>query len=155
MIYGSISRPDSYQFLLSHPVWAEAFEWVRNLKPDIAPGIYRLRGDDMYVNVHGYQTLPPEECRYESHRQILDLQYCIRGGELIDWHPAESLAPDVAYDVERDIQFYHSAVSHTSLELCPGRFAIFFPSDGHRPKQSDRVNPEVFKLVVKIRTALL
>jgi len=155
MIYGNLNYKDAYQHLLSHPVWKRAFDWLESMPPDIRPNIYTIDGERMFVNVHGYDPLPREKCRYESHRRYLDLQYCIRGGELIDWHPASTLAAAGEYDEPKDLQFYQAAESLTTVHMRPGNYAIFHPSDAHRPKISDGVNPSVFKLVIKIELALL
>jgi beta-galactosidase beta subunit len=50
-------------------------------KSEITP----LRGKKMYVNVHGYKTLSAGSCEWESHQHTVDLQYCIGGGEIIQW----------------------------------------------------------------------
>jgi YhcH/YjgK/YiaL family protein len=109
----------------------------------------------MYVNVHGYNTLPEDECRFESHKRYIDLQYCINGGEKIAWQLTSKLSPEGDYDPKKDFQFYGPAPSSTTLTLSPGCFAVFFPEDGHRPKQNDGANQSVWKLVVKINCKLI
>jgi YhcH/YjgK/YiaL family protein len=172
MLYGHLSAPDAYAHLLSNPVWKLAFDWLKSVTVATPAGIHKLQGEDVYVNVHGYDTLPPEQCRFESHRRYLDLQYCISGGEMIDWSLASGLTPDGAYDADKDLLFYQSpdsrlpdfAVSHLpalplspffSLPMSPGSFAIFHPSDAHRPKVRNGVNQRVFKLVIKIDRKLV
>ena len=174
MIYGHISASDGYAHLLPNPTWWLAFEWLKTVTAATPAGIQQLQGDEVYVNVHGYDTLPREQCRFESHRRYLDLQYCISGGENIDWSLAPGLEPDGAYDVDKDLQFYHppalvssptgpsSASNVPTPDSClltphfsllfmgPGSFAIFHPSDAHRPKAQDGVSRSVFKLVIKI-----
>ena len=155
MIFGNIASPDTYNHLLAHPVWKQCFDWLKTVDMNTPPGIQKLKGDDLVVNVHGYETLTRDECRFESHRHVLDLQYGIRGGELIDWQLAARLLPAVPYDEVKDIQFYQPATVKTVLNLLPGNFAIFYPSDAHRPKCVDGVHPEIFKLVIKIKTSVL
>jgi biofilm protein TabA len=155
MLYGHLDCTDTYQHLLAHPVWKTAFDWLRTMPPDVRPQIYPIEGERMFVNVHGYDPLPRNQCRYESHRRHLDLQYCIRGGELIDWHLARTLSPDGEYDEPKDVQFYKPGDSMTTVHMEPGSFVIFHPSDGHRPKVADEVNGSVFKLVIKIEIGLL
>jgi biofilm protein TabA len=179
MIYGHISAADAYAHLLANPAWRLAFEWLKTVTASTPTGIQQLQGDDIYANVHGYDTLPRKLCRFESHRRYLDLQYCISGSEIIDWSLASALRPDSAYDADKDLQFYHppqpaslpaglrsafggldpSSVLLTSclspLSMFPGSFAIFHPSDAHRPKVQDGVSPSVFKLVIKVDRRLL
>lgn len=155
MLYGHLSARDAYAMLLQHPTWRFAFDWLQNLAPDVEPGIRPLKGDDIYVNVHGYDTLAPENCRYESHRKYVDLQYCIRGGERIDWQLASTLKAAGGFDETRDLQFYEAGDSLTTLQMQTGNFAVFFPSDAHRPKCADGRNSSTFKLVVKIAHHLI
>jgi biofilm protein TabA len=155
MIYGHLSSADAYAPLLGCEAWRFAFDWLRRLPPEPEPGIRELRGPDLYVNIHGYDTLPIAECRYESHRKFVDLQYCIRGGETIDWQRTVNLRAVAGFDSAKDVQFYEPGESHATLRMSPGHFAIFYPTDGHRPKQQDGRNREVFKLVIKVSHSLL
>lgn len=155
MIHGHLSAPDAYSHLLAHEAWRFAFDWLRQMPPSPEPGIRPLRGDAIYVNVHGYETLPPEQCRYESHRKYVDLQYCIAGGERIDWQLASTLLPAGPFDEAKDLQFYEPGNSITTLHMVPGSYAIFHPSDAHRPKRADGLNPSVSKLVIKVAWELV
>jgi hypothetical protein len=38
MIYGYLQHPDAYAHLLANPVWKEAFDWLRELRPTVQPG---------------------------------------------------------------------------------------------------------------------
>ena len=118
-------------------------------------GITQLRGDDIYVNVMTYKTLPTDQCRYESHRKYVDLQYTITGAEVIDWLDAGDLKADGGFELDRDLQFYLPAPTRSQVHMRPGYFAIFYPSDAHRPKVSDGVHGEVFKLVIKMNLDLV
>lgn len=155
MIYGHLSSTDAYAPLLGFEPWRFAFHWLQQLPADPEPGIRELRGPDIYVNIHGYETLPVIECRFESHRKYVDLQYCIRGGETIDWQRTANLRALGEFESAKDVQFYEPALAHATLRMTPGHFAIFYPSDGHRPKQQDGRNRDVFKLVIKVAHTLL
>ena len=155
MIFGHISSPDSYQHLLTHPIWKRCFDWLKTVDANTPAGIQKLLGDDVVVNVHGYDTLPEAECRFESHRHVVDLQYCICGGELIAWQQASRLLAAGPYEEVSDIQFYQPAPAKTVLHMLSGNFAIFHPSDAHRPKCRDGLHAETFKLVIKIKLACL
>ena len=155
MIHGDLNDRDTYAHLLSHPVWDEVFQWLDALVPFPELGIEQLRGDDLYVNIMTYPTKPRSECRFESHRQYVDLQYTIDGAEIIDWHPAAKLSEETPYDSTKDVTFYHDAPAISSLLNTRGRFAIFYPSDAHRPMVANPSDPSVLKLVVKIRLSLI
>lgn len=155
MLHGHLSAPDAYAHLLGNAAWKFAFDWLKQLPADPEPGIRELQGEDIYVNVHGYDTLPREQCRYESHRRYVDLQYCIRGGELIDWQLASTLTPSGPFDTSKDLQFYQLGTSLTQVQMVPGSFAIFFPSDAHLPKRADGIQRAVSKLVIKVAHRLV
>lgn len=141
---------------MSHAIWTEAIEWVRRLPAAQAPGIYHIHGESMYANVHGYETKPREACRFESHRKYIDLQYCISGGECIEWQPLDLLKSNNKYDVQKDVLRHHSPKNPAGiLRMSPGTFAVFFPADGHMPKIADGVHAAVAKAVIKIEVGLL
>ncbi len=151
MLLSHIDHPSTYQPLAGSDIWQQALDWIKTYAHDAKEGIYELRGQDMFVNVHGYDTLPEDQCRFESHRQYIDLQYCIRGGERIAWQLTSELITDGGYNPDKDFQYHKTTTATTILTLTPGCFAVFYPEDGHRPKQYDGVNQRVWKLVVKIR----
>ncbi len=139
------------------PALRKAFAWIRAMPPTPADGITELRGPAMYVNVHGYATLPADQCRWESHHHTIDVQFCIGGGEQIDWLPDGTLAPMNNYDAEKDTEHWRSAeaTSPTRLRMFPRAFVVFLPGELHLPKIADGSHPEVRKLVVKIQAHLL
>jgi biofilm protein TabA len=168
MLYAKLNTPSTYTPLIGHPVWEEAFEALRKLTTESTLGIIELRGKDMFINVHTYETLPESECRFEGHRDMIDVQYIIAGGELVDWVLKEELEEDGAYLVEKDFQFYQAAegrsqasgvrsqeFNQTRIHLLSGYFGVFFPEDGHRPKLNDGIHKSVYKAVVKIHRKLL
>lgn len=174
MLYGHLSGSDAYAHLLANPAWKLAFDWLKQASAATPAGIQQIQGDELYVNVHGYDTVSAEKGRFESHRRYVDLQYCISGGEVIDWWLASELQPDGGYDEGKDVLFYRDPASclpvnlrtdasassasgspATALGMSPGSFAIFHPSDAHRPKMRDGVNPGVFKLVIKLDRRLI
>jgi YhcH/YjgK/YiaL family protein len=157
MIFAKFNTPSTYTALIGNPVWEQALESLRALNERSPLGITRLRGDKMFVNVHTYLTKSVEDCRFEGHRNMIDLQYIVKGGELIDWHLKENLVANGAYLIEKDFQYYHtpSILSGTRVHLKSGYFAVFFSEDGHRPQINDGHNDSVLKAVVKIHRDLL
>jgi YhcH/YjgK/YiaL family protein len=156
MIYGHLSARDTYGFLFSCPAWKTAFDWLGTVTTDTPMGRTLIAGEEVYANVHGYETLPAEDCPFESHRRFVDLQYCIAGGETIEWSLVSGLKPNGDYNEANDIQFYtRPGPAVTGLKMAPGSFAVFFPSDGHAPKVEDRTNRSVFKVVIKVNARLL
>lgn len=157
MILADLHSESTYMPFFHHPLWNEIIDWLKKVTPETAEGIYELHGKDVYVNVHGYKTLPRNDCQYESHRKYIDLQYCITGGELIEWAPIGILEPKREYNIEKDVIHYFAPPLGTtsSLVMGPGKFVIFYPEDGHMPKIILEGEPSVKKLVVKINKQFL
>ena len=152
MLFSHLDHPDTFDTFLVHPLWQEILAWLRALDPAIPEGIHTLKAPDtVYVNVHGYTTLPRADCRYEAHRRYVDLQYMIDGEEIIEWAPRHELTPSVSFDAEKDLGFYQMpAAGRASLHLLPRHFAVFFPEDAHMPKVQANGPRALKKLVVKI-----
>lgn len=156
MVFAPINSPTATWLEQHHPVLREAFAWIRALPTDAPEGTTELRGPELYVNVHSYATLPSNECRWESHRHTIDVQYCIGGGELIDWLPVGSLASMNDYVEAKDTEHWQPSAALTSqLRTSAGMFALFLPGELHRPKVQDGINAAIRKLVVKIHAPLL
>ena len=157
MLFAKLNTSSTYTPLIGHPVWDQALAFLHKLNEQSPLGITELKGDKMFVNVHTYLTKSVEDCRFEGHRNMIDLQYIIKGGELIDWRLKENLVADGNYLSEKDFQYYHtpSTLSATRVHLKSGYFAVFFPEDGHRPQINDGTNDSVLKAVVKIHKELL
>lgn len=156
MIHDSLDSITTRWLERRYPALREAFGWLREKLKNLPEGISELRGSEMYVNVHGYETLPVTDCRWESHRHTVDLQYCIAGGEIIEYLPAPSLETAGDYDPSRDTQKWRGEeMPVTRLHMFPMVYALFLPNELHRPKIFDGVHPVVRKLVVKIQGHLL
>lgn len=155
MIYGTFDDLTPYPAFNEHPLWRTAFEALRKVTERTRPGVYQTELPGCWVKVLEYRTLPRRQCRFETHAEHVDLQYIIRGGELIDWASRARLVPAGPFDEAGDVQFYRPRPASTVLGLLPRHFAIFFPADAHRPQVLDGQHDSVFKVVVKIRLDLL
>ena len=118
----------------------------------IEDGSYPIEGDKCVAKVQRYTTRPHFDCRPETHEKYVDIQYVVEGEEYLGWCP---LSPDLqiteAYDAEKDITFYASLVPDSSIVLSPGRFAVLYPEDVHRPQGAvDDLPAPVTKVVVKV-----
>ena len=154
MLHGHLDEPGSYALLTAHPVWNRVFQWLRALPADAALGHYEIQGEQIYVSIQEYSTLARHEARFESHERYVDLQYTLSGLEGIDWAPRGSLQAEGPFG--NDVQFWLPA-SEPVTTLCqlPRCFAVFYPSDAHRPKVRLGTQDRVRKLVVKIEKELL
>ena len=153
MLHACLADPGTYDTLLVHPMWRRALDWLRALPAGAALGTHEIIGRDLSASVQEYDTLDRSAARFESHRQHVDLQYTLAGTEGIDWCPRGELQPDGPF--RDDVQFWlPPATPFVTLVNAPGRFAVFFPSDAHRPKVR-LADPHVRKLVIKVNMRLL
>jgi biofilm protein TabA len=147
---------------------ASAFSWlprplktaVEHLKTTdfmaLPAGNYDLQGRDIYVQVIDMTTKPFSETRPEVHRQYIDVQFLCSGSEKIGV-ASETGGNTVAEDLleQRDLLFYSSMENESMLTMTPGSFAVFFPSDVHRPGCAADQPMSIRKVVIKVRVSLL
>lgn len=155
MIYFSLNDPDQTRLLRQTAVFATAIDWMQaNPNPEV--GEYALSDDDsFFVRVMEYQTCPPEEARFESHRRYIDIQASLSGSEIIEIARSEALVPDGSYKEENDVTFYHHRPAASRLHMEPGSAVVLFPNDVHRPKVQVGETAFIKKLCFKIDHRLI
>jgi YhcH/YjgK/YiaL family protein len=154
-----VGRLKDWNKRLHGATWETAFRALERLGPDAPEGETRLDGDDVFMRVMSYSTRSPEDpgANLEAHREFIDVQMALVGGERIDWFPAEELVSKAPYDPARDVQFFlRPGPAPASVDVLPGTFAVYFPEDAHMPQLvTARGDVHVKKAVVKIRLARL
>ena len=111
-----------------------------------------IDGDRMFALISDYETAPKGTKRPESHRRHLDIQYVASGREMIGYAPlnrAGAVAEDLSAD--RDLIFYAGVDGETDLVMETGDWAVFYPTDIHRPGCRLGAAEKVRKVVIKIR----
>ena len=127
---------------------AKGFTFLRNTDLDaIASGKHDIEGDTLFALVQEYQTKPLNECKLESHKRYIDIQYMIQGEELMGVTTKNNQLV-VEQNDEKDYTFYEGT---TSLVLvAQGMFTIFFPDDIHQPCVQVQSAAAVKKVVIKV-----
>ena len=92
-----------------------------------------IEGDDVYVMLSEGETRPANQVQFEAHRRCIDIQLVVRGQESIGVTPLAGLVTTEPYDAARDIEFFAAPQTSETLALRAGDFAVFTPSDAHRP----------------------
>ena len=123
---------------------------------NIPLGKHEISGDDMFALVSEYAVEPKGNKQPESHEKYIDIQYIAWGEELISCSFLSSHC-EIGKDERgtRDLIFYKQVGEEVDLVLRPGRYAIFFPSDIHRPGCQYEKPGMVKKIVIKIAVSLL
>ena len=116
-----------------------------------ADGRYEIDGDDMYAMVMRYETKTLAESKFEAHRQYIDVQVLLEGEEVMDVSIDEGRKSISEYNGEKDAELWAEAADYCSLVMRPGRFAVLFPDDKHRPSRQLDGKQSVRKIVVKVK----
>ncbi len=109
--------------------------------------------EGVFAVVNHYTTLPPADTFWEAHNLHADVQIMISGAERIDWTPRRRTHIVEPYDPQRELVKLRpfDDTSPLSLILRPGWFALFLPSDAHRPGMALETPAPVHKVVLKLR----
>ena len=156
MIYGHIKDLASSFAWLPTPL-NTAVEHLKTTDFAALPaGNYELQGNDIRVQVIDMLTRPQADARPEVHRQFIDVQFLVQGAEKI------GVAADTGHNLvfsdqltERDLLLYTNVDNESTLTMTPGSFAVFFPTDVHRPGCVVDQPQTIRKVVIKVRTSLL
>lgn len=128
----------------------KAFSYLQSTSfNETMPGKYEIDGDNIFAMVAEYQTKDQSEGKPESHKKYIDVQYVVKGCELIGYAPLGNQEIIDKYNEDNDIIFYKAECSFIKLD--EEMFAIFFPDDVHLP--GIRVNEKSFvkKVVIKVK----
>lgn len=156
MIFGHIKDAESSFAWLPKPL-KTAIEHLRTTDFSALPaGNYELQGKDIVVQVIDMMTRPVAETHPEVHRRNIDVQFLVHGSEQI------GVATDtgnnlVGKDIlaECDLLLYTGMENESTLTMTPGSFAIFLPTDVHRPGCAVDTPRLIRKVVVKVPVNLL
>lgn len=156
MIFGNVKDLDTSFAWLPAPL-RTAVEHLKTTDFAALPaGNYELQGKDIIVQVIDMMTRPIGETHPEVHRQNIDVQFLVRGSEQIGV-ATDTDNNQVGKDMlaERDLLLYTGMENESTLTMTPGSFAVFLPTDVHRPGCAAGAPQEIRKVVVKVRAALL
>lgn len=144
-------RTLAVQYFKNQRHWDQAIHFLKSADLQNLPkGKQELEGDHVFISVDEYSTKNFENTKYESHQKYLDIQYVIRGEELMGLTTADKVEVTQPYDETKDITFYQNDEG-SLLRATPSNFLVFFPDDIHRPCIKSDTNSLVKKIVVKIK----
>lgn len=147
MILDTLKNSQPYETL--HPLFAKAFKHLRELakREDLPDGRIALDGESLFAMVARGTGKTPDKVRNETHRRYIDIQFSAEGVDRIGWMPVTECRHPKGYDSDKDVEFYDD-IPGTWLEVGPGQFAIFFPSDAHAPMAN--TGKDITKIVIKV-----
>jgi biofilm protein TabA len=119
-------------------------------------GKYNILGDDIFLIINEYETKNNKDKKAEQHEKYIDIQYMIKGKETIGiGYSNENNKVLDEYDSTKDRISYSVVHDEKQIQLKAGMFAIFFPSDIHRPEVDFEGRQKVRKAVIKLDKKLL
>ena len=143
MIIDRIEEQERYYAL--HKDMELAFAFLAEAS-DLEPGRYELE-NGLFASVSEGETRQLNEVDIEAHKNYIDLQYCISGGERMAWAHIQELNLASEHP-EQDCYFYTG--KSTAMSIRPGMFYVMFPSDGHKPACHQEFPKHYRKVVVKL-----
>ena len=124
-------------------------EFIEKCKKEgIEVGKYELDGKNVFANVQEYNS--KEEAKMESHDNYIDIQYILKGEEMMYWEQRSKCTEMIAYNPEKDVTFYNDTEKAVALEVNEDEFAVFFPEDVHKPGMKIVESAPVKKILIKI-----
>lgn len=151
MIFGNIHSESFYRGM--NPDIDRVFDYMKD--HDISAlqiGRHEI-GNGIFVQISEYITKSASEAMWEAHRKYVDVQYIIRGTEMMGHTKISGLIPRIDYDAENDIEFLSGMGDFLTAEA--GDFVVFHPHDVHMPGISPPnsspayVRKAVFKIPVR------
>ena len=116
----------------------------------IKAGKYIIEGENLFAMVQEYETLDVANEQMEAHKKYIDIQYMIRGEELIGLALMKDQNISKPYDEDTDFMLFNNEPSFFA-KLAEGTFMIFFPTDLHMPCIKTEQSIVVKKVVIKVR----
>lgn len=134
----------------THPLFPEAFAYIEEyLKNPVMPGIYEIRGKDLFAKVQEYETRTTGYL--EVHDEYIDIQFMVEGIERVEYAYRDGLEAAMPYNEKEDALFLKDCDKGFSFDLTSGSFAIFFPGDAHKPAMCVDMPKAAKKVVLKVK----
>lgn len=128
------------------PGLKEAMAEIEKLT-DLTPRTIPLSGRNRIL-VQASATKAAEGRQLEAHREFLDIQYILKGGEVMGWAPVDSLTLEGEFNTVKDAGMY---TGHCEFMAIPAGYCyVVYPEDAHMPGVHLDVPGEYVKLVVKL-----
>src|SRR5207253_294506 len=113
-----------------------------------AVGRHVIDGERLFALVQEYTTRPAASCRWEAHRQHIDIQYVISGIERMGYRPLSGVEVIEPYSVDTDVAFFAPGTDY--LTVGAGMYTVFWPQDVHAPQSAAGEPSPVRKAVIKV-----
>ena len=148
MIYTTFDNLHRYLGISQHLDTAIRFLTTQDLSK-LHNGRNEIDGDNVFINVFEYDTIPVESGMWEAHAQYADIHVDITGFEKIGVTDMAYLTPICRKEAE-DFIGCEGPVK-TWIPITTGTALIVFPEDAHMVKIQDGESTHVRKAVFKVK----
>ena len=111
-------------------------------------GRYEIDGDNVFYMISEYET-DPNKTTAELHEKYIDIQYMIKGEELVGVAQKDFEKELTEAKPENDIWLYKCNLQ--KLTLSEGTFMVLYPNDLHMPGVGIKNAEKVRKVIVKVK----
>ena len=124
----------------------EAFDAVNALTEYEDKETYPLSDGNRFFLAVGTTKAPDVA---EAHRQYLDIQYIVKGKEVVGWADLGDCTAEGAFNDAKDIGKYTGPFEYFTIN--EGICYVAFPEDAHMPGRHLDVPNDFVKVVVKLK----
>ena len=112
-------------------------------------GRYELCADEIIYMLQRYDT-DPDKTISEAHKKYIDIQFMVKGEELIGVAPFECAKTETQAIPENDVWFYECKTE--AITLIENSFMVLYPNDLHCPGVATKGKALTCKkVVVKVK----
>ena len=148
MIFDKIENQNIYKNI--HPRFEKAFEFLNTTDLKTAElGKHIIDGEKIFAIIMEYTTQEEENCKSETHKKYIDIQYMVEGEEYVGLKTLHDEVPTTPYNEEGDFMFY-TLDNLPKLVLKEAHFGIFFPDDIHLTMCQIKEPKPLRKVVIKV-----
>ena len=105
MILDKIANQDIY--IPIHKGFQQAFDFIKNNDLNtVELGKHTIDGEKVFVVIMEYLTQDISECKSETHKKYIDIQYMIKGEENIGLRTLHNETATTPYNRDGDFMFY-------------------------------------------------
>jgi YhcH/YjgK/YiaL family protein len=130
----------------------KAFAWLKSgVYANLPEGRHEIDGEKVFALVSKYETKPFDLCKFETHKNYIDVQSAIAGREEIEVTTMEDM--EVLTPYKPDVAFWTLGKPREvhKVSLQPGVLLVAYPEDVHKPGISPAgVSGPMRKVVVKV-----
>ena len=112
------------------------------------PATVPLSGSNKIL-VQKLTTKAWETSQLEAHREFLDIQYIVKGKEVVGWAPVDTLTPADEFNTAKDKGMYAGECDF--MDIRAGYCYVVFPEDAHMPGSHLTEAKQYKKLVIKLK----